>query len=247
MNPPAPPTHPPSSSGSWLKTHQKQAALAGGGLVLAYALYKRNQSSNGSAPASSLLGGSSTGTVSGAYPYSSTQLDQYDQLASAISQLNGQVQAIQASNPGAAAGTTPPAGGTGMPTPGAPIPAPTGTVGWNPISTPAQGSTLLSQGATIGYTEPGDTTVTPWYVGGHQVAPNPAPGGTQYSYQGTGGGFQGWTPVATPGEGSMLLAHGATIGYTEPGATSVTPWNVGGHQIAPNPAPGGTEWVKVTP
>lgn len=114
--PPAPPAGPGKGAGVWLKQH-KGVAIAGGAAAV-FLLVKSRSSSTGStgglgglfgAPAGTTT--SSAGTVSGAYGYPSTsQLDQYNQLAGAISNLNDQVSAIQASNPAQVVAGLPPAG-----------------------------------------------------------------------------------------------------------------------------------------
>lgn len=111
MNPP-PPKGP--GAGSWLRTHQTQAVVGAGAVVLLYALKKRASATS----STSLLGApastTTAGTITGAYPYDSTQLDQYNQLAGAISNLNDQISTLQASSPSSAVSTLAPGGGTGL-------------------------------------------------------------------------------------------------------------------------------------
>lgn len=115
------PTPPgPSASGkaaAWL-TKYKWPALAGAGII-GVALYERskNSSSASASPTSQAADGTAVSPSSAdngmTYGYSSTDLDQYNALAGAISDLNDQISAGSAAT---SAGTT--TGGTYTPTTG---------------------------------------------------------------------------------------------------------------------------------
>lgn len=190
MNPPAaPPAAPPGKGGAWIRQH-KGLAIAGGGAVLFLVLKSRSSSSGTTSGLGGLFGApaatstTSTGTVSGAYGYPSTsQLDQYNQLAGAISNLNDQVQAIQASNPAQAVSTLPPAGlqtetlvggGYGPPSGATSVTAGGQTYNW--VQTGAQALAAQQAGVPLAYQPspgvfapiPANSLTGPggWFIGG---------------------------------------------------------------------------------
>ena len=96
---------------AWFAAHKTQALLGGAGAVGAVALYRRSKtaaSSTTAAPASSTT--TTGGAAAPTYGYDSSQLDQYNQLAGAISNLNDQVGTLTAASAAGAAGTTPASG-----------------------------------------------------------------------------------------------------------------------------------------
>lgn len=107
----------PSTAGAWASKNKKTLLIGAGGVAL-LALYERSRASSGSAGLlGGLTGGSTTATPTPTVGYDSSQLDQYNQLASAISSLNDQVGALQANTSAGAVASLPTAGGTGLPSP----------------------------------------------------------------------------------------------------------------------------------
>ena len=134
--PPGPPPAAPGPAGpglrGFLRTRNGKLAAVGAGGVLVLAMVKRNQaaaaaSTTGTSTSSGgllsgLLGGA-TGTSSAVVPtssYDSTALDQYNQLGSAISNLNDQVDALTTANAATAAASTASTVTTGGTTPASP-------------------------------------------------------------------------------------------------------------------------------
>jgi hypothetical protein len=105
---------PGTSPAVWLKTHRNVALGAGGAGVVGFALYKRSHptASRSAAAAAATTADAGTGTdASGTY--SSGSVDQYNALASSISELgdqgdalSGEVSSLQASDSALLAGET---------------------------------------------------------------------------------------------------------------------------------------------
>lgn len=139
---------------NWIAAHKKEAALGGGAAgVLALALYQRHKAAASGAPASSgALTGTTTstpaGTISGAYPFSSAPLDQYNQLAGAISNANDAISAIQTQLSSAAVSGLPTGPTNGVPSP-SPGPSASPSTGYTAITNPSQGSIFSAAGDTI--------------------------------------------------------------------------------------------------
>lgn len=123
----------------WIAAHKTQTAAAGAGLVGLYALWRRHSSTSPAAPSSS------TGTASAVTPvgYNSTNLDQYDQLAGAISNLNDQVSLLQASSTPGAVSTVAPTGSATAPAGGSPFAELTR------VSTPTESRQLAAAGVKV--------------------------------------------------------------------------------------------------
>jgi len=182
---------------TWIATHKAEAGLGAAGAVAMFALYRRAKTasagaSTGATPAS-MVGNSPYSTISGVYPYSSTGLDQYNQLANAISNANDSIQSIQASLAAKAAASTPagPTNGLGNPF----NPYPVGTL-VQPGEKIVQADPVSVGGVNgfVDVTSLGGLYTTPGLaVNGSAINAHP-PAGFGYSAQVNGGTVYEYTP-----------------------------------------------------
>lgn len=84
--------------GQWLKTHKNEAMLAGGGVVVAIALYVKSQSSSS--------GSSSTDATEVPATADTTDSDVYNALEGQIESLSGAVSTLQGLSPGSSSTAT---------------------------------------------------------------------------------------------------------------------------------------------
>lgn len=190
----------------WLAAHKTQAGIGAAAAVGALALYQRHKSSTASAPASTVMPASTTS--SGTLPtvgYDSSQLDQYNQLAGAISNLNDQVSTLQAGNQTAAASSiSPPSTGFNPYTPGTVV-APGEKVIASQAGPNGTWVDLTDQGGL--YTTGGEV------VSGSGYKSTPLPGSTPYSIQVAGN--QVFEDTGT-GVKTFTLAQAPTINKLQP-------------------------------
>lgn len=124
---------------AWIAAHKAQTAAGGAALVGAYALYRRHSAGASSAAPSSTSANSAVTPVG----YDSTNLDQYNQLAGAISNLNDQVSLLQASSTPGAVSTVAPTGSATAPGGGSPFAELTR------IATPTESKQLAAAGVHV--------------------------------------------------------------------------------------------------